>query len=181
MFAIALEYLGEMPPLRGHANVVTVGSLSSWRLAVDLSEYSDEALTPLWVRRQCGEVLGESIAALAPLERLGSDVLTILLRGKEPTKERLAVSGRQLSKRGTQPEILIRTEMMRRRFESRGNSELLHDALNVGMDDLPGESELGCDRAAVHPLRQEVEHPTLVWSELRFPIPLVFGHQPLPQ
>jgi hypothetical protein len=62
-----------------------------------------------------------------------------------------AVTGRQFPKRGTQLEILIRTDVMRRRFESRVNPELLHDALDVGIDDLPGESELGCDRAAVHP------------------------------
>ena len=55
---------------------------------------------------------------------------------------------------------------MLRRFESRVNPELLHDALDLGIDDLPGESDMGCDRAAVQPLRQEVEHVTLVRGEL---------------
>jgi len=119
------------------------------------------------MRRQRGDVLGESIAALAPLECLGSDILTILLGGKEPAKERFAVAGRQFPKRGTQPEIFIGTDVMRRRFESRVNPELLHDALDVGTDDLPGESELGCDRVAVRPSRQEVKHLTLVRRELR--------------
>jgi hypothetical protein len=56
--------------------------------------------------------------------------------------ERFAVTGRQFPKRGAEPEILIRTNMMRRRFDSRVNSELLLDALDVGMNGLPGESDL---------------------------------------
>ena len=74
------------------------------------------------VRRQCGYVLGESIAALAPLERLGSDVLTILLGSKEPAEERLAVPRREPAKLDTDHGIRIRAEMMYHRFESRVNS-----------------------------------------------------------
>ena len=127
------------------------------------------------------DALSEGSAAFTPLERLGRDALSILLVGKEPAKEHFAVSRGELAKIGTEPGVLVRAKMACRRFESRVNSELLHDALDVGLDDLPGESELGCDRAAVSPLRQEVEHLTLVRRELRFPIPFVLGHQPLLQ
>jgi hypothetical protein len=120
-----------------------------------------------WVRRQSGYVLGESIAAFAPLERLGRDVFSVLLVGKEPAKERLAVPRREPAKLDTEKAILIRSDLKSRRFESRMNLELLLDALDVGLDQRPAESELRCDRAVVRALRQEIKHLMLLWRELR--------------
>ena len=91
-----------------------LASRSTVSLAVcrlDLSKESDETLMLLRVRRQCGYVLGESIAAFAPLERLGRDVLSILLVGKEPAKERLAVPRRESAKLDSEQAILIRSDL----------------------------------------------------------------------
>ena len=75
---------------------------------LNLSKESDEALMLVRVRRQRGYVLGESSAAPASLECLGRDVLSILLVGKKPAKERLAVLGREPAKLEAQPGIGIR-------------------------------------------------------------------------
>jgi len=56
---------------------------------------------------------------------------------------------------------------MCRRFDSRVNLELLHDALDVGTDHLPAESETRCDRATVRSLRQETKNLMLLRREIR--------------
>jgi hypothetical protein len=133
---------------------------------LNLSKESDEALMLVRVRRQSGYVLGESIAALAPVECLRSDVLTILLGSKEPAKERLADPRRKPAKLDMEHGIRIRAEMMHHRFESRANSELLQDAPEVGTDRVRASPELCCDRPGVRALGRETEHHGLLRREL---------------
>jgi hypothetical protein len=57
------------------------------------------------MRRQRGYVIGESIDVLAPLERLGGDVLLMPLVGKDPAQERVSAAGLQLPKLLTEPGI----------------------------------------------------------------------------
>ena len=121
----------------------------------------------LRVRRQRRHVLSEPIAASAPLERLGFHVLPITLVPKEPTKERLTGSDGESPELQTELAILIRSERESRRFESRVNSELHQDALNIGTDHISGEPELRGDRVALRSLRQQAKHPMLLRRELR--------------